>query len=62
MITYESDCVGCALHCLGNGCSHYNEVKVLICDHCGDEADRLYQVDDKQVCEYCLTQMFEVIE
>lgn len=61
MITYESDCVGCVLHCLGSGCSH-NKVRVLICDNCGDETDRLYQVDDKQVCEYCLTQMFEVIE
>lgn len=61
MIEYVSDCVDCGKPCLGEGCSHY-KVTILVCDHCHDEVDRLWIVDDEQVCEHCLKNMFETIE
>ena len=34
-------------------------VEVHYCDKCGDELDDIYDVDDKELCEYCLKEMFE---
>ena len=61
MIEYVSDCVDCGKPCIGGACSHYR-VKLLICDKCNDEVDKLWVVDDEQVCEHCLKEMFETIE
>ena len=61
MIEYVSDCVDCGKPCLGNACPHFS-VKLLVCDKCNDEVDKLWIVDDEQVCEHCLKEMFETIE
>ena len=61
MIEYVSDCVDCGKPCLGNDCPHFS-VKLLVCDKCNDEVDKLWIVDDEQVCEHCLKEMFETIE
>lgn len=63
MTKYRNECVGCPpeLGCLGNSCPNRN-IPYLVCDKCGEEAEKLYKVDDKEVCEDCLLDMFERIE
>jgi len=60
MIKYENQCVDCGLPCLGSRCSHRN-VLVYYCDVCGDEIDidDVYEVDDEDLCEDCLKEMFK---
>ena len=52
MIKIENQCVGCET------CQPYctkREVKVLICDDCGDEVQELYYgLDGQEVCNVCL--------
>lgn len=61
----ENRCCGCAVPaypCLGDNCSLRN-CRVLICDSCGDEVDKLYKYDSStELCEECLLKEFEVIE
>ena len=64
MVKYENDCIGCAAPgypCLGESC-RYRNVKHLYCDDCGDDVDKLYCVDDQELCEDCLLEHFETIE
>ena len=63
MTKYRNECVGCPpeMGCLGNSCPNRN-IPYLVCDKCGYEAGKLYKVDDKEVCEDCLLDMFERIE
>jgi hypothetical protein len=52
MIKIENQCVGCET-CMPY-CSK-REVKVLICDDCGDECQELYYgTDGQEVCNVCL--------
>ena len=60
MIKTENECVGCPQ---GMGCVHcsYSRVIHLICDNCDNEAEKLYDTDDGQLCEDCLKEMFTEI-
>ena len=58
-VRYEDQCVGCTsmgLPCQGSSCKNRN-VPIWYCDECGDEGVDLYEVDGKEVCEYCALQM-----
>ena len=60
MTRYEDHCCGCAAPgypCLGASCPNRN-VPVHYCDNCGEELDEIYDVDDKELCEECLKEMF----
>lgn len=55
MIRFENECVGCPkeMGCYGSGCS-YAHVPHLECDSCGNEADKLFDTEDGQLCEECV--------
>jgi hypothetical protein len=59
MIVTENHCVDCGLPCKGASCPNRN-VRVCYCDDCGDEisSDEIYEVDDEELCEYCLKKKF----
>ena len=61
MTRIENQCVDCALPCLGSTCPNRN-VRVLYCDNCEYEADKLYVLDGSEVCKECLFEMLEVVE
>ena len=53
MVYYEDrccDCTAAAYPCTFCGLRHY---KVVECDCCGEEVDRLFDVDGRQVCIEC---------
>lgn len=63
-IRYENRCCDCAVPaypCLGDSCG-LRRYKVLYCDKCESEVDRLYKYDGQEICEECLLEEFEVIE
>lgn len=57
MIKVENHCVDCGMPCLGAACPNF-AVSVPYCDRCGDELDEVYVVDDEDLCERCLKDMF----
>lgn len=59
-VRYEDQCCDCGLPCLGSSCPNKN-VPVWYCDRCGDEGVDLYEVDGKEVCEYCAIKMLPVV-
>lgn len=64
MIVEENHCCGCAVPaypCLDDSCSlrHY---RVLYCDNCHEEADKLYQLDGEELCESCVLERLEIVE
>lgn len=61
MVRIENHCVDCDLPCLGSSCPNRN-VRVLYCDNCEGEADKLYKYGGEEVCEECLLEMFEIIK
>lgn len=64
MIEYQDNCVGCSTifgSCLGAGCPHRHEA-VLICDKCGDEAEKLYEYEGEQLCKDCLLESVPEVE
>jgi hypothetical protein len=67
LITYENHCVSCATEsypCIGNSCPN-RHVKVLTCDCCGEEVDKLYRSDylgDVDYCADCALKEFEEVE
>lgn len=61
MVSYENQCVDCGRPCMGDSCPNRN-VRVLTCDICGCEADRLYKLYGDEMCEDCLLDSCEVIE
>lgn len=64
MIREENRCCDCAVPaypCLGNSCS-LRHCRVLYCDLCGSEEDKLYRLDDLELCETCVLKRLEVIE
>ena len=59
-LEYENHCCGCAAPgypCLGASCPNRN-VPVHYCDNCGEELHEIYDVDDQELCEECLKEMF----
>jgi hypothetical protein len=66
LVAYENQCCDCATEsypCIGNNCS-MRHVRVLICDECKDEVDRLYvnPITNEQVCLDCLLKDIETIK
>lgn len=56
----ENHCCDCATPgypCRGSACP-LTHVEVHYCDKCGDEIDEIYDVEDEELCEYCLLEMF----
>lgn len=62
MIEFENECVGCPpeMGCLGSTCKYIN-VPHYYCDECGDES-KLYEYENKELCENCLLEKFPVVE
>lgn len=58
---YESQCVDCSFPCRYEACPNY-KVRILECDRCHDEFDKLYDYGGEEICEECLLKEFEVIE
>ena len=61
MVRLENHCCNCATPgypCRGSLCPLVN-VEVHYCDKCGDELDDIYEVEDEELCEYCLKEMFK---
>lgn len=61
MIQIENHCCDCATGgypCLGSACSR-RRVGVHYCDHCGEELDAIYEVDDLELCENCFEKLEE---
>ena len=56
----ENECVDCGLPCLGLACVYRNVIRYY-CDKCGEEIDpdNMYDVDDQDLCEWCLKDMFK---
>ena len=64
MVVYENQCCDCAspgYPCKGDLCSN-RHVRVLKCDRCGYEVERLYILDGEELCEDCLLEGLETIE
>ncbi len=55
------DCANGAYPCLGESCEK-RHVKHLICDQCNADAETLYDVEGKQLCESCLEAQFGTVE
>ena len=60
METYENQCVGCEMGCMGDSCPN-RRVRVFYCDRCNDEIDPddVYEVDGEDLCFSCLSAMFK---
>lgn len=64
MITERNECCDCAVPaypCLGSSCPNRN-VNHLYCDKCGNDVERLYEFDGKELCGDCVLKELEVIE
>ena len=64
MILYENQCCDCATPaypCRGESCPNRN-VKVYVCDICGQETNTFYDYDGEQLCCDCLLEQFSIIE
>lgn len=61
MVKYEDECVHCGDRCLGSSCPNLH-VKHLYCDKCGEDVERLYDFDGKELCGDCVLKELEVIE
>ena len=63
MVRIENHCCDCAVPgypCMGDLCS-LRRVEVTYCDSCHEEIgeyDDIYDADGKEICEYCLLNMF----
>lgn len=63
MIKEITECCDCATPiypCQGIYCP--NKRKVLICDHCGEEFEKLYKTEDGELCEECVLERLEVVK
>lgn len=56
MVKYENYCCSCD-PCWGSICPN-RKVPVHYCDKCGEELDKIYDVDGEELCESCLKEMF----
>ena len=60
MVNFIHECVGCTdigLPCMGHSCTQGR--MELRCDWCEEEVDKLYIVDDDEVCGDCLLASLE---
>ena len=60
MLRYVDRCCDCAVPgypCLGSSCKNH-DVPVHFCDHCEEELEEIYDVDDEELCEECLKELF----
>ena len=59
MVKYENHCCDCAAPgypCLGSLCSR-RRVEVHYCDKCGEEIDKICEVDGKEFCTFCFDEL-----
>ena len=61
MIRYENQCVDCGFPCKYEACRYY-KVKVLECDKCHDEFEKLYRLEGMELRESCVLDRLEVVE
>lgn len=65
MIVEENRCCDCAVPaypCLGDSCS-LRHCRVLYCDNCKDEVDKLYiGLSGRELCAECTLEELEVVE
>ena len=64
MIRYENQCCDCATPgypCIGSACPKRN-VKIYICDDCGDEVEDLYYYDGEELCIDCIQKRLDKVE
>lgn len=62
LVRFENQCVNCGLPCEGIDCK-YSNVKVLECDECKCECDKLYiGISERELCGECALKELEVIE
>lgn len=64
MIVKRNECCGCATDsypCIGYACS-MRHTAILVCDECGDEAQKLYEVDGRQLCSRCALNELEEVD
>jgi hypothetical protein len=64
MVRQENLCCDCATEsypCKGDSCC-LRHVRVLLCDKCGAETDKLYIYGSQELCAECLLEECEVIE
>ena len=61
MMRYENQCCDCSVPgypCRGVDCD-LRHVPVYYCDKCKEEIpEDVYEVDGKEICEYCLKRLF----
>lgn len=61
-IIYENQCVDCGFPCRYEACRYY-KVRVLECDNCHEEADKLYiGISGNQLCAECALEELETVE
>ena len=63
MKVITNDCCGCAAPaypCLGDRCP-LRSVEHHYCDQCGDEPEKLYRYEDRELCLSCIESMLEPI-
>lgn len=62
IIKEKHECCDCATPLYPCRCARCtNRGKVLICDHCGEEFEKLYQTEDGELCEECVLERLEVV-
>lgn len=60
MITRENNCVDCGRPCWGESCPYVGEIHIY-CDTCGEDVEKVYDVDGEHMCEDCLKSAFDEI-
>jgi hypothetical protein len=64
MIKHIDECMECAsplYPCQGEAC-RFKRRKILVCDRCGYEADKLYLFENRfQLCDECLMEQFDTV-
>lgn len=63
--TYENECVGCDLPCMGSACPN-RRVAHYFCDSCEDEfePEALYydDVTDEELCATCFLKRYKTVK
>ena len=57
MRSMENNCMGCTgmgLPCMGSACRNSRPALVIKCDVCGEECDRVWDIDGIDICEDCI--------
>lgn len=61
MVKYENDCVGCPAERLCLDSCPYRKLPHLYCDKCGEEAEKLYNLDGENLCEECVLDSLDTV-